>query len=147
MNVSGRLLNCVSVCVSPVFSSISLDLLPERVATLMVYEDVVEIVSDLQGKKKKSNKKNPNLNVCLWSMFAIHLNASMSCSCTEVVLPWFFFHSQHLVYSWLCSVCQKRVVHVWATNKWKQAVRGVSTENNGDYIYCFLLTVQTVAQL
>lgn len=69
------------------FSSISLDLLPERVATLMVYEDVVEIVSDLQGKKKKSNKKNPNLNVCLWSMFAIHLNASMSCSCTEVVLP------------------------------------------------------------
>lgn len=59
MNVSGRLLNCVSACVSPVFSSISLDLLPERVATLMVYEDVVEIVSDLQGKKKKSNKKTP----------------------------------------------------------------------------------------
>lgn len=34
----------------PVFSSISLDLLPERAATLMVYEDVVEIVSGLQGK-------------------------------------------------------------------------------------------------
>ncbi|KAM4580265.1 protein FAM171A1 [Odontesthes bonariensis] len=33
----------------PVFSSISLDLLPERAATLMVYEDVVEIVSSLQG--------------------------------------------------------------------------------------------------
>ncbi|XP_027142926.1 protein FAM171A1, partial [Larimichthys crocea] len=33
----------------PVFSSISLDLLPERAATLMVYEDVVEIVSGLQG--------------------------------------------------------------------------------------------------
>lgn len=40
---------CVSVCV-PVFSSISLDLLPERTATLMVYEEVVEIVSGLQGK-------------------------------------------------------------------------------------------------
>lgn len=36
------------VCL-PVFSSISLDLLPERAATLMVYEDVVEIVSGLQG--------------------------------------------------------------------------------------------------
>lgn len=33
----------------PVFSSISLELLPERAATLMVYEDVVEIVSGLQG--------------------------------------------------------------------------------------------------
>ncbi|XP_026228563.1 protein FAM171A1 [Anabas testudineus] len=35
----------------PVFSSISLDLLPERAATLMVYEDDVEIVSGLQGFK------------------------------------------------------------------------------------------------
>ncbi|XP_053699642.1 protein FAM171A1 [Synchiropus splendidus] len=33
----------------PVFSSISLNLLPERAATLMVYEDVVEILSDFQG--------------------------------------------------------------------------------------------------
>lgn len=33
----------------PVFSSISLDLLPERAATLTVYEDKVEIVSGLQG--------------------------------------------------------------------------------------------------
>lgn len=41
---------CVCVCV-PVFSSISLDLLPERTATLMVYEEVVEIVSGVQGKK------------------------------------------------------------------------------------------------
>lgn len=40
---------CGPVCV-PVFSSISLDLLPERAATLTVYEDVVEIVSGLQGK-------------------------------------------------------------------------------------------------
>lgn len=37
----------------PVFSSISLDLLPERAATLMVYEDVVEIVSGLQGFKRQ----------------------------------------------------------------------------------------------
>lgn len=35
----------------PVFSSLSLDLLPERAATLMVYEDVVEIVSGYQGPK------------------------------------------------------------------------------------------------
>lgn len=35
----------------PVFSSISLDLLPERAATLMVYDDVVEIVSGLQGSR------------------------------------------------------------------------------------------------
>ncbi|KAJ8353926.1 hypothetical protein SKAU_G00214930 [Synaphobranchus kaupii] len=33
----------------PVFSSLSLDLLPERSATLMVYEDVVQIVSGFQG--------------------------------------------------------------------------------------------------
>ncbi|XP_074540544.1 protein FAM171A1 [Halichoeres trimaculatus] len=37
----------------PVFSSISLDLLPERAATLMVYEDVVEIVSGLQGFRRQ----------------------------------------------------------------------------------------------
>lgn len=41
-------INFVFVSV-PVFSSISLDLLPERAATLMVYDDVVEIVSGLQG--------------------------------------------------------------------------------------------------
>lgn len=35
----------------PVFSSLSLDLLPERAATLMVYEDVVQIVSGYQGSK------------------------------------------------------------------------------------------------
>ncbi|XP_072316368.1 protein FAM171A1 [Eucyclogobius newberryi] len=35
----------------PVFSSISLDLLPERAASLMVYDDVVEIVSDFNGFK------------------------------------------------------------------------------------------------
>ncbi|KAK2844564.1 hypothetical protein Q5P01_011223 [Channa striata] len=39
----------------PVFSSISLDLLPERAATLTVYEDVVEIVSGLQGVKHQPN--------------------------------------------------------------------------------------------
>ncbi|KAF3691919.1 Protein FAM171A1 Precursor [Channa argus] len=39
----------------PVFSSISLDLLPERAATLTVYEDVVEIVSGLQGLKHQPN--------------------------------------------------------------------------------------------
>uniref|UniRef100_A0A8D0C5Q3 Family with sequence similarity 171 member A1 n=1 Tax=Salvator merianae TaxID=96440 RepID=A0A8D0C5Q3_SALMN len=33
----------------PVFSSLSLGLLPERSATLMVYEDVVQIVSGFQG--------------------------------------------------------------------------------------------------
>ncbi|KAI1885479.1 hypothetical protein AGOR_G00204120 [Albula goreensis] len=33
----------------PVFSYISLDLLPERAATLMVYEDMVQIVSGFQG--------------------------------------------------------------------------------------------------
>lgn len=37
----------------PVFSSISLDLLPERAATLMVYDDVVEIVSGLQGFRRQ----------------------------------------------------------------------------------------------
>lgn len=39
---------CVSVCFQ-VFSSLSLDLLPERAATLMVYDDVVQIVSGYQG--------------------------------------------------------------------------------------------------
>ncbi|KAM4601550.1 protein FAM171A1 isoform 2-T2 [Polymixia lowei] len=34
-----------------VFSSLSLDLLPERAATLMVYEDVVQIVSGFQGSR------------------------------------------------------------------------------------------------
>ncbi|XP_023256562.1 protein FAM171A1 isoform X1 [Seriola lalandi dorsalis] len=37
----------------PVFSSISLVLLPERAATLMVYEDIVEIVSGLQGFRRQ----------------------------------------------------------------------------------------------
>ncbi|XP_077431409.1 protein FAM171A1 [Vanacampus margaritifer] len=37
----------------PVFSSISLNLLPERAATLTVYEDVVEIVSDFQGFRRQ----------------------------------------------------------------------------------------------
>ncbi|XP_042597048.1 protein FAM171A1 [Cyprinus carpio] len=35
----------------PVFSSLSLDLLPERAATLMVYDDVVQIVSGYQDSK------------------------------------------------------------------------------------------------
>lgn len=35
--------------VPAVFSSLSLGLLPERSATLMVYEDVVQIVSGFQG--------------------------------------------------------------------------------------------------
>ncbi|XP_066571526.1 protein FAM171A1 isoform X2 [Amia ocellicauda] len=35
----------------PVFSSLSLDLLPERSATLMVYEDIVQIVSGFQGSR------------------------------------------------------------------------------------------------
>ncbi|XP_062255124.1 protein FAM171A1 [Platichthys flesus] len=43
----------------PVFSSISLDLLPERAATLMVYEDVVEIVSGLQGFRRQPNVHFP----------------------------------------------------------------------------------------
>ncbi|XP_035298713.1 protein FAM171A1 isoform X3 [Cricetulus griseus] len=38
----------------PVFSSLSLGLLPERSATLMVYEDVVQIVSGFQGTWLKS---------------------------------------------------------------------------------------------
>lgn len=46
----------------PVFSSISLDLLPERAATLMVYEDVVEIVSGLQGKMQ-----------CMYGLFFVYL--------------------------------------------------------------------------
>ncbi|XP_062841568.1 protein FAM171A1 [Trichomycterus rosablanca] len=35
----------------PVFSSLSLNLLPERAATLMVYDDVVQIISGYQGSK------------------------------------------------------------------------------------------------
>ncbi|XP_072548365.1 protein FAM171A1 isoform X2 [Salminus brasiliensis] len=35
----------------PVFSSLSLDLLPERAATLMVYDDVIQIVSGYQGSR------------------------------------------------------------------------------------------------
>ncbi|XP_039187469.1 protein FAM171A1 isoform X2 [Crotalus tigris] len=37
----------------PVFSSLSLGLLPERSATLMVYEDVVQIVSGFQGNNTR----------------------------------------------------------------------------------------------
>ncbi|XP_054370021.1 protein FAM171A1 isoform X3 [Molothrus ater] len=39
----------------PVFSSLSLGLLPERSATLMVYDDVVQIVSGFQGTWLKSS--------------------------------------------------------------------------------------------
>ncbi|KAM9307774.1 protein FAM171A1 [Gastrophryne carolinensis] len=35
----------------PVFSSLSLELLPERAATLMVYDDVVQMVSTYQGSR------------------------------------------------------------------------------------------------
>ncbi|GAA6103518.1 protein FAM171A1 isoform X1 [Tachysurus ichikawai] len=35
----------------PVFSSLSLDLLPERAATLMVYDDEIQIVSGYQGSR------------------------------------------------------------------------------------------------
>lgn len=52
---------CAFVCV-PVFSSISLDLLPERAATLMVYEDDVEIVSGLQGE----------CSVYMWILYYIY---------------------------------------------------------------------------
>uniref|UniRef100_A0AAY4AIS0 Protein FAM171A1 n=1 Tax=Denticeps clupeoides TaxID=299321 RepID=A0AAY4AIS0_9TELE len=38
----------------PVFSSLSLDLLPERPATLMVYEDVVQVVSGYQGSRMQA---------------------------------------------------------------------------------------------
>lgn len=57
----------------PVFSSISLDLLPERAATLMVYEDVVEIVSGLQGKMQ-----------CMYGLFFVYLpmhTAHIFCFC------------------------------------------------------------------
>lgn len=37
----------------PVFSSLSLELLPERTATLMVYDDVVQIVSGFQGSRAR----------------------------------------------------------------------------------------------
>ncbi|XP_029927665.1 protein FAM171A1 [Myripristis murdjan] len=37
----------------PVFSSISVDLLPERAATLMVYDDVVQIASGFQGLRSQ----------------------------------------------------------------------------------------------
>ncbi|MEE6466713.1 hypothetical protein FKM82_007029 [Ascaphus truei] len=37
----------------PVFSSLSLGLLPERSATLMVYEDIVQIVSGFQGNNSR----------------------------------------------------------------------------------------------
>lgn len=40
----------MSIFVPAVFSSLSLGLLPERSATLMVYEDVVQIVSGFQGR-------------------------------------------------------------------------------------------------
>lgn len=43
----------------PVFSSISLELLPERAASLMVYDDVVEIVSDFQGFKSQPSVHFP----------------------------------------------------------------------------------------
>lgn len=56
---------------SAVFSSLSLGLLPERSATLMVYDDVVQIVSGFQGMlifescnwnvNDISNKKGANL--------------------------------------------------------------------------------------
>ncbi|XP_061145158.1 protein FAM171A1 [Syngnathus typhle] len=39
----------------PVFSSISLNLLPERAATLTVYDDVVEIVSNFQGLRRQAS--------------------------------------------------------------------------------------------
>ncbi|XP_057690090.1 protein FAM171A1 [Corythoichthys intestinalis] len=43
----------------PVFSSISLNLLPERAATLTVFEDFVEIVSDFQGFKHQPSIRFP----------------------------------------------------------------------------------------
>uniref|UniRef100_A0A4W5JZI2 FAM171 N-terminal domain-containing protein n=1 Tax=Hucho hucho TaxID=62062 RepID=A0A4W5JZI2_9TELE len=37
----------------PVFSSVSLELLPERAATLMVYEDLIQINSGSQGERER----------------------------------------------------------------------------------------------
>lgn len=48
----------MSVFVSAVFSSLSLGLLPERSATLMVYEDVVQIVSGFQGMLNIERKRS-----------------------------------------------------------------------------------------
>ncbi|KAM9851839.1 protein FAM171A1 [Aulostomus maculatus] len=57
----------------PVFTSISLNLLPERAATLMVYDDAVEIVSDLQG-----NFYSPGLSSVQFQRRALSLPSNTS---------------------------------------------------------------------
>lgn len=47
----------------PVFSSLSLGLLPERSATLMVYDDVVQIVSGFQGMLLSGNQSGNSGNL------------------------------------------------------------------------------------
>lgn len=77
----------------PVFSSISLDLLPERAATLMVYEDVVEIVSGLQGLRGQPSVHFPRRALSLPSNSSY---ANLTALLTVASSPSHIQHFPHL---------------------------------------------------
>nr|XP_020497637.1 protein FAM171A1 [Labrus bergylta] len=77
----------------PVFSSISLNLLPERAATLMVYEDVVEIVSGLQGFRRQPSVHFPRRALSLPSNTSY---ANLTALLTVTSSPLHIQHFPHL---------------------------------------------------
>ena len=91
---------CVcGVCIPAVFSTLSLDLLPERTATLMVYDDVVQIVSGFQGNTLSSVCVCvcvQSVCVCLQSVCVSGWSLCVCLQSISLIITWAHLHAKKL---------------------------------------------------